>query len=239
MAARKLRSPDDNGSGGGSPTPPAKPNRQQAIPQADIDLGAVATAVAAKWVATPAITLVWTSSAAFSTLASQYNTALGSRITTGAQRPGHSYTLAQLDNQVNAAVEEVKTYIKKKFKSDGASAQYPRYGIIKEGANWRMPKDRDERRQALGMMVSAIGDDGFDTEEYGDTFWTEMQEAYADALGAANDVDSRVSTGVGSKNMLKKDVRKVIVAIRFALRANYPDTYEEQYRAWGLQKEDY
>ena len=48
-----------------------------------------------------------------------------------------------------------------------------------------------------------------------------------------------VSSGVASKNVLKKQVRKVLTALRYALRANYPDTYEAEYRVWGLQKEDY
>jgi len=220
---------DDKPTGAGGP----------AIPQADQDLYAVARAVSTKWTATPGLTLVWTNSAAYAALVSQYDAALRARNTAGAQRPGQTFSLAQMDDQIDKAAEQVKNYLKAKYGNEQAPTKYPLFGIVKEGKNWRLPRDRDDRLAALNTMITAIGAEGFGTNQYGTDWWGAMLDAYDPALKAAQATDSSVSTSAATKEGYKEGILKTIRSLRYLLRANYPDSYEAEYRAWGMQKEDY
>ena len=86
-------------------------------------------------------------------------------------------------------------------------------------------------------MVAAIDADGFGNEEYGNTFWRDMQTNYSAALDAAGATAGNVSTKVAGKNRLKKDIKNVLNSLLLVLKGNYPDTYPGVYREWGWQKE--
>lgn len=107
------------------------------------------------------------------------------------------------------------------------------------GSHWDLPTDHSERNQKLSMMGEAITANGFSAKTYGTAFWTATKTAYNDALTGANNTDGSVSAAVGTKNQQKAQINKVMVALRYVLRGNYPDTYAEVYRDWGWQKEDY
>jgi hypothetical protein len=219
--------------------PAAKTKSTSAIPAADVDFMDVSKAVAATWMATPAITLVWINSTAFDKQVQDYATSLSSRKATGSLRPGQSFTLKQLDKQVDDATREVKVYIERKFKTAGAVAQFARYGIIKDGTNYRISRDRNNRKEALKLMVDAIAADGFAAEEYGTAFWTGMQTNYSNALVASGTTAGDVSGKVATKNQQKIAIKKVMTGLQLVLRANYPDTFKQVYRDWGWQKESY
>lgn len=135
-------------------------------------------------------------------------------------------------------MDEVQAYLRKKFKKND-KANYGRYGIVKENKTYQFPKDRDERKESLLLMKEAIAIDGFGDEEYGTLFWTTMISDYNKAFNSAKTIDGGKSTNVGSKNVSKDAIRKVLVSLRHVIVGNYPDTYTEEVRAWGWQKEDY
>jgi len=216
-----------------------KPNTTAAIPAADVDFMDVAKKVAATWLATPDITLVWKKSGDFDKQVQDYAQSLSSRKATGSLRPGQTFTLKQLDKQIDDAVREVKVYIERKFKTAGAVAQFARYGIIKDGTNYRMSRDRNNRKEALKLMIDAIAEDGFANEEYGTAFWTEVQTNLTNALAASGNIAGDVSGKVATKNQQKIAVKKVMTSLQLILRGNYPDTYKQVYRDWGWQKESY
>lgn len=237
MLVKKQLHPGAEPTSGGSPAP--KTNTTAAIPVADVDFMDVSKAVAATWLATPAITLVWKKDKDFDIQVQEYAASLSSRKATGSLRPGQSFTLKQLDKQVEDAVREVKIYIARKFKTDGAAAQFARYGIVKEGTQYRMSRDRNNRKEAFKLMIDAIATDGFANEEYGTAFWMNMQTNFSDALMQASNTAGDVSGKVATKNQQKAAIKKVMDALRLVLRGNYPDTYKQVYRDWGWQKERY
>lgn len=208
-------------------------------PDKDADFETVSTKVSNSWTANPTITLVWKTPAQFASMVTAYKTAYGNRLSDGGNRPSLTQTLKQLDKQMDNAVSEVKIYIQRKFKKANAKAQYARYGIIHNNKGYQLPRDRDERKNSLPLMIAAITTDGFDTEEFGNTFWTTMQTDYINALNSANSVDGDVSINVAAKNEQKEAITKVMDSLRLVLKGNYPDTYTAIYRDWGWQKEDY
>lgn len=236
MLAKNLH-PDAAPSGG--QTPPAPKNKKDYTPTADADFLTVCKAVMLSWLANPAITLLWINQAAYAAMVAAYETSYSTRLSDGSVRPSITQTLSQLDKQMDDAISEVKVYIQKKFKKANAEAQYARYGIINVNGSYRLPRDRDNRKTSLPLMIAAIAADGFGAEEFGTAFWTTMKTDYELALSNAGDTDSLVSKGASGKNQQKKNITKVMNALRYVLRGNYPDTYAAVYREWGWQKEDY
>jgi hypothetical protein len=237
MQVKKHLHPDAETPAGGNGA--GKANQTAIIPTADTDFKDVAKNVANTWLKNPDITLIWKKAPDFQKQVADYETALTSRKATGSLRPGQSQTLDQLDKQLDAAVTEVKVYIQKKFKKNFAQAQFARYGIVKEGSTYRLSKDRNNRLEALKLMITGIAADGFDNEEYGKTFWATMQTNYAAALDAANNTSGDVSGKVATKNEQKKAIRKVLSSLLMVIKGNYPDTFESVYRNWGWRKESY
>jgi hypothetical protein len=88
-------------------------------------------------------------------------------------------------------------------------------------------------------MITGIATDGFDNEEYGKTFWTDMQTNYAAALLAAGNTSGEVSGKVATKNEQKKAIKKVLSSLLLVIRGSYPDTFDKVYREWGWRKESY
>ncbi len=230
----------DAGEGAASAPSAAKTIRMPKLPRKDADLGAVAVTVAARWKETPRITLLWTTAADFEAKAAQYKTAYGGRHAAGGNRSAHVRTLEELDDMIDEGISRVKSYIQDKWTNkETGIAQYSRYGIAKRNRNYELPRDRQQRLEALSLTVAAISADGFDNKDKGKAFWTDIRSQYEAALKTAGDTASAVSSGVSSKNVLRGELIKVMEALQFALRANYPDTYEAEYRAWGWQKEAY
>lgn len=223
----------------GGATPPAKKNKKNYTPNADADFLTVCKNVNTAWLANPAITLLWVTQASFNTMITGYEAAFASRLSNGGSRPSITQNLSVLDDQMDAAVSEVKVYIQKKFKKANATAQYARYGIVHEHGSYQLPRDRDNRKASLFLMIAAIAADGFGAEEYGTAFWTATQTKYNLTLDNAVNNDGSVSGSVSGKNKQKKNITAVMSALRFVLRGNYPDTYAAVYREWGWQKEDY
>jgi hypothetical protein len=48
-----------------------------------------------------------------------------------------------------------------------------------------------------------------------------------------------VSKSVSRKDTAKLELRKVLQAVAYALKANYPDTFEAELWAWGFRQESY
>lgn len=235
MTIKKQLHPDAApGAGGGGN---GKPNSTRNIPEADVDFMDLSKNVATNWLANKQITLEWKTAADFQKQANDYETELTSRKSTGSVLPGQALTLKQMDKQIDTAASEVKIYIQRKFKKENAQAQYARYGITRENKSFIINRDRNNRRDALKLMVTAIAADGFAAEEFGTAFWTDMQTNYSAAINAAGTTAGDVSTKVASKNRLKKDIKKVLSSLLLVLKGNYPDTYLGVYRDWGWQKE--
>jgi hypothetical protein len=233
---QKQMYPDTTGTTAGGTTTTPSTSTSSNIPVKDVDFLNTVEAVATFWATKPFITLVWVTQSEFATTAQTYRTVLTQRQTTGSGRSSITNHLKQINKHINDAVTEVKVYIEKKFKKANAIPEFSRYGIVKEGKNYRLPKDANGRLQALPLMLAAITKDGFDNEEYGKSFWATIATEFKSALDAANAIDSTVSGKVATKNELKKQLTKVLKALLLLIEANYPDTYKGVKREWGWKK---
>lgn len=222
-----------------NPTPKPETSKTTNVPRSDVDLGNVAADVSNKWMATPGIMLLWKNSLVFSAEVTQYNTTLGERKSTGGGRKSITAQLKLADKEIDTRTENVKGYLEEKYGKALTPSYYPAFGIAKEGQRYKLPLDRNARLLALDLMVAAINTEGFSGNTYGDAFWQNVRSNYTTLLTQAETTDSSVSGKVGTKNQLKKEIKKVLNALVLSIKANYPDTWKQELRVWGFQKEKY
>jgi hypothetical protein len=217
----------------------AKPAKKGNVPVADINFGAVAKTVSENWTKNSWLTLLWLTPTEFATNAASFADTLTKRNQTGLARPQITQSLKLLDQKIDGGLSYVKGYITDKHKKEAAKSYYASFGMVHKNDKYSIPKDQNSRLEALGLMIGALTANGFSDKEFGTAFWKSIQDEYKTLLGSANDTDSTVSSKVGDKNMLKKDLKKGLNAIVKAIQANYPDTYKTELRNWGFQKEKY
>lgn len=216
-----------------------KPKKIAIVPAADIDLGDVAVKVSEKWLTSPWLTLLWMNAPNFAEKATAYETTVESRREMGSNRPQVTKALKLLDKEIDDSLAYVKNYIIEKYKKEAAKSYYPSFGMVPKGKGYILPRDQNSRSKALKMMVQASVKNGFESKEYGTAYWKAIKEKYDGLLKIASSTDGSVSLKVGDKNILKKEVKKVLNALIGVIKSNYPDTHSEELRSWGFQKEKY
>lgn len=209
------------------------------IPTADKDLVDLCKTVSKKWKATPALTLLWTTSAKFETQTIGFDTAFVERKTAGGKRPNITQQMKSLDAKIEKSISHVKNYISEKNDKEDAVSFYPQFGIIKKKNAYVLPDDRNKRSGALEMMIKAIAANGFNSKIYGKTYWETIKTKYDALIGSASSTDGTISDQVGVKNELKIELDKTLSSIIKLIEANFPDTDKAELRNWGFQKEKY
>ena len=216
-----------------------KPTKKGNVPTADLNFGTVVTTVSAKWAASSWLTLKWLTATQFQNDATNYNTTLEARLQTGATRPQLTQSLKALDKTMDNALSYVKGYITDKYKKENAISYYAAFGIEHKGKKYVFPTDQNKRITALKLMIDSLTTHGFENKEYGVAFWTPLQLQYSLLVKEATKTDGQVAIKVGDKNALKEHLKKGLNAIIYTLKANYPDSFKQELRDWGFQKEKY
>lgn len=217
----------------------AKPAKKRNVPAADINFGNVVATVSTKWIANDWLTLKLLTATQFQTNATSFNTTLEARLQEGSTRPQLTQSIKALDKSIDNALSYVKGYITNKYKKENATSYYAAFGIEHKGKKYVFPTDQNKRIAALKLMIEAITTHEFINEEYGLAFWTPIKEQYILLVKDATKTDGQVAVKVGDKNNLKNNLKKGLNAIVNVLKANYPDTYKQELRDWGFQKEKY
>ncbi len=79
----------------------------------------------------------------------------------------------------------------------------------------------------------------FAERPYGTAFWQPRYDEYTALLGQSENLAGQVTRSVSQKDAGKKELRRVLQAVVYALKANYPNTFEAELRTWGFRKESY
>lgn len=216
-----------------------KPIRKRTVPTADIDFGAVVKSVSAKWTANNWLTLKWLTSATFAADAASYNEVLKERLDAGSVKPQTAKAAVDLEKQMDDALSYVKGYIIEKYKKNSATSYYPAFGILYRGNRHILPTDREARIAALDLMIKSIETHGFQDKEFGTDFWTSMKAKLEAVVSQSTAIGGEISVAVGDKNVLKNNLKKGLNSIILSIKANYPDTFAQELRSWGFQKEKY
>ena len=217
----------------------AKPVRTQTIPLAEIDLGNVVTLASAKWKGNPWLTMLWLKQDEFDTDAKSFNAILGLKMDESTDVSPISTALGNLDKIMDGHMSYVKGYIDDKYDKKDATSYYGAFGFVYKYKKYAFPLDQNRRLAALKLMVSGLKKHDLEDRKYGLTFWTDIMTNYETLLGQSNTLDGDISVKVGDKNVIKKRLKKGLAAIVHGIKCNYPDTYKQELRDWGFQKEKY
>ncbi|MFY0482395.1 hypothetical protein ACI6PS_07290 [Flavobacterium sp. PLA-1-15] len=209
------------------------------LPTTEIDLGTVASSASKKWLDSPWLTLLWMKAPDFATKVALFETTVDSRRVTGSTRPQITKSLRLLNREIEDSLTYVKNYIIEKHKKETAKSYFPSFGMVVKGKGYILPRDQNSRSKALKMMIEACVENDFKSKEYGTGYWEDVKDRFDSLLELASSTDGTVSLKVGDKNILKKEVKKVLNALIGVIKSNYPDTYKHELRSWGFQKEKY
>jgi hypothetical protein len=218
---------------------PDIPNETPNIPRADLDFLNTSIKINDSWQLFPQITLVYITQGDFGNLVNNFSVSLGARKSTGSQRPEFTKKLELLDVAIDRDIENVKRYLEEKYGKVSAPSYYSQFGIIKEHDMYKLPIDHDDRKGALELLIPALTTHGFQTFAFGLAYWYDVLEKFNEYLTKSIDIDATVSGKVGEKNILKKQIKKVLNSLIKVIMGNYPEDYKNVLRNWGFQKEKY
>jgi hypothetical protein len=168
-----------------------------------------------------------------------YSEALMKRKSIGGGRSEFTVKLELVDLEIDKSIEIVKGYLNDKYTKKLAPSYYAQFGIVKEDRVYKLPKDHDDRKAALELLIPSLTTHGFQNNTYGLTYWTNLQTNFNEYLTKSIAIDGTVSGKVGDKNILKKQIKKVLNSLLQVIEGNYPDDHKNIKRAWGFQKEKY
>lgn len=234
--------PDAEGGGTPPPTPEVTDHHirhESSVPRKDAALLSVCQVAGAQWEATPAFSLVWKTAVEFKTETAAFETELGERTTEGGDRPQVTRNVDNLDIKIEDAIPFVKSYINGKWGPKDGPSHYASFGLVHRSEHYEFPTQRQQRISSINMMVKAIHDAGFDGNEFGKTFWTDIQKQYSELAGDATDTSGSISEHVSKLVQMRTSLRRVLHSLLLLIEANYPDTFEQMRRVWGFQKEKY
>jgi hypothetical protein len=228
------------------PTPGSdeKPiNPKLLIPKNDGALAEVGRLVKESWSQEAWFLLRWKTQVDFAQLVTTFTSNITEKRAATANRTPQTQRLQELDDEMDQALRILKSYVleEAKYNKAAAEAQLPGFGLIrpKSGGYWLID-DRDQRLKALQeLLLPAVTAAPFAGREFGKNFWQVRIAEYAELLRQADGLSGTVTKSVSKKDEAKKELRKVLQAIIYALRANFPDTYEAELRAWGFRKVSY
>ena len=89
------------------------------------------------------------------------------------------------------------------------------------------------------LLLPAVAAAPFAGREFDTKFWQTRFDEYKTLLGQTDGLAGKVSKSVSQKDTAKLELRRVLQAVVYALKANYPDTFEAELRSWSFRKENY
>jgi hypothetical protein len=231
----------------GTPTTPAPAdavvNPKLLIPKKDGPLAEVGRLVAEAWGLETWFTLRWKTQADFAQLAADFGAAIADKRAAATARTPQSQRLQELDDEFDEGLRFLKKYINEDSNYDKArsDARLPGFGLVaQKKRGFGLSDDREERLKALrDLLLPSLATAAFAARPYGTLYWDKRVVEYKGLLDKTAGLAGTVSKSVGQKDAAKQELRKVLQAVVYALKANYPDAFEAELRAWGFRKESY
>lgn len=209
------------------------------LPRKEADLNYVITSIFKTWSKHPEIILPWTTPAEFKIAITSFGTSFEEREDVKGSRRGITQEMRLLNKEIDESIEFLKHYLIELYSRKEAIAHYQSMGIVKNGGKYRLPMDGEKRLYALTQVLKGVDEHALDDRKYGTAYWTDVRDRFVAIKEGASEADKSTSSHVSVKREQKKYIRKTLNALVHIIKAYYPDTYREELRIWGLQKEKY
>ena len=216
-----------------------QPKKKLNVPSKEADIITVSKSADVSWGKHPDLKLIWITRVAFTASIRIFEESFMGRSQMKGVRSEVSNEFGKLNSEIDQSVGVVKGYIVERYGKKESSVYYPQFGIVKVGNSYQLPRDNDRRRLALQQMLLGIDSNELNDKTYGKTYWTDIKTRFEQLFSKSRDADSQSKDHVGNKAEQRIMIRKVLNALIALLKANYPDTYKDELRKWGFQKEKY
>ncbi|GAA3967983.1 hypothetical protein [Hymenobacter antarcticus] len=231
----------------GAPTPmpatDAVVNPKLLIPKKDGPLAEVGRLVAEAWGKETWFALRWKTQADFVKVVTDFTAGLTEKRSAATARTPQSQRLQELDDQFDEGLRILKKYVNEDSGYDKArtDARLPGFGLLaNKNGGFILSRDRDQRLVALReLLLPSVAAAPFAGRDYGTAYWQTRFDEYKTLLGKTDGLAGKVSRSVSQKDTAKQELRKTLQAVIYALKANFPDTFEAELRSWGFRKESY
>ena len=216
-----------------------QPKKKPNLPSKEADIITVAKDVSISWGKYPDFRLIWITRAKFAASIGVFEDSFRGRSEMKGVRSEVSNELSKLNSEINQRVGVVKGYLIERYGKKEALVYYPQFGIVKVGSTYQLPRDNDRRRLALEQMLSGINSNELNDKTYGKAYWAGMKNRFEQLFAKSRSTDTESKDHVSNKAEHRIIIRKVLNSLIALLKANYPDTYKDELRKWGFQKEKY
>ncbi|MDR2926622.1 MAG: hypothetical protein LBV41_00205 [Cytophagaceae bacterium] len=218
-----------------------KPKRRHkgTIPQKEADIILIGNTISESWAKHDSMTLSWTSAADLKTSVTTLETSYGMRSDVKGARAGITQEFKNINVEIDSGVVQIKSYIGELFSTKDAPAYFSHFGIERHNEKYTFPIDKNKRQLALEQMRRGIDQHGLANRKYGKAFWDDIYSRYVSIHKKAIACDSASTEHVNIKTVQKAYIRRVLNSLVHLIIANNPDTWKEELRIWGFQKEKY
>jgi hypothetical protein len=209
------------------------------LPVKEADFNSVAIAVALHWEKNPQITLPWTNPAAFKAATATFGTSFATRAGMKGTRRSVTQDLKEMNKEIDTSIEPLKGYMVDIFGKKNAPAHYEVLGIVRIRNIYKLPADNDRRLYALEQLLKGIETYDLADRKYGKAYWEDVFARFSAIKQQAFDADKTSAEHISIKTELRKEIRRTLNALILIIKAYNPDTWKEELRVWGFQKEKY
>ncbi len=218
---------------------PQTPRKVAADPTTDLAMAATWVAIGAAWKLNPDITVRRTTQAEFEAAAgTQYNK-LQNRLNVDDPRALLAGRLDAIRDIFGDQLEYIKAALLPIFKREGLEDAYPSFGIGREDGTWKFPTKRLPAQDAYDKAVAGLLAQGLKAGDAGATRLGPLAAEFRAKYKQLTELDGQTSAAVGQKNLGKAYLKKTARSLRYIIRGNEPDTWEQVWREWGTQKEKF
>jgi len=203
------------------------------IPNNPVELSATAKRAQKSW-KDSGLTVIWTTPDELGNDIVQFDADLNGDSTTRADLNPVTARINELDAIAATHLSYIKNYISNEYGKRNAPSYYSQFGVEKVKGSYKFPKTRELRLIAYDRTVDALITHKLDQNKYGVAFWKPIADEYRELLQTSGTTTTTTYKHLSNKNILKAKVRKTLRAIMDLIKANYPDTYENEYRIWGF-----
>jgi hypothetical protein len=209
------------------------------LPVKEADLKTVAREAVVSWKKRPHITLLWTDPQQFETSVGAFGTSYAERKDVKGSRRSVTLRLRELNAEINVSIGVLKSYLTELYGKKTAPVHYTSFGIGKYSGRHIFPVDNDRRLYALNQLLKGLEQHKLTDRKYGTEYWSDLRDRFAETKQQASEADKTSTEHVSIKAQEKALIRKTLNALVNAIKANHPDTWKEELRIWGFQKEKY
>jgi hypothetical protein len=213
--------------------------RKPMLPLREADLVDVARTVLRKWETEQGITLKWTNQEKFKAEIDRFELSFAGRRKARGSRSVLTEAMRGINKEINNSTQYVKNYLAAAYGKTVALAHYAAFGILRSGSIYIIPRDHDSRLASLRQLTETIATAPFAEEKYGQAYWTDILLRFEQIFSSAGSEDSEASLHVGIKRELQPLIRRTLNSLVLLIRANNPETWRDELRVWGFQKEKY